>query len=101
MSDLNNVACEEADIVGRSVLTLNAERLIKTSRNEPFKNLNPQQKYARKTNKCNDYSFSLLIMCGTSYMFRHFIAIRRAGGRGTLPEDGNVMPKHVGATIHN
>jgi hypothetical protein len=21
--------------------------------------------------------------------------------QGTLPEDGNVMPKHVGATIHN
>jgi hypothetical protein len=20
---------------------------------------------------------------------------------GTFPEDGNVMPKHVGATIHN
>jgi hypothetical protein len=20
---------------------------------------------------------------------------------GTLPEDGNVMPKHVGATVHN
>jgi hypothetical protein len=20
---------------------------------------------------------------------------------GTLPEDGNVMPKHVGTTIHN
>jgi hypothetical protein len=20
---------------------------------------------------------------------------------GTLPEDGNVIPKHVGATIHN
>jgi hypothetical protein len=20
---------------------------------------------------------------------------------GTLPEDGNVVPKHVGATIHN
>jgi hypothetical protein len=20
---------------------------------------------------------------------------------GTLPEDGNIMPKHVGATIHN
>jgi hypothetical protein len=20
---------------------------------------------------------------------------------GTLPEDGNVMPKHVGVTIHN
>jgi hypothetical protein len=22
-------------------------------------------------------------------------------GLGTLPDDGNVMPKHVGATIHN
>jgi hypothetical protein len=22
-------------------------------------------------------------------------------GVATLPEDGNVMPKHVGATIHN
>jgi hypothetical protein len=22
-------------------------------------------------------------------------------GLGTLPEDGNVMPKHVGATVHN
>jgi hypothetical protein len=22
-------------------------------------------------------------------------------GTRTLPEDGNVMPKHVGATIHN
>jgi hypothetical protein len=20
---------------------------------------------------------------------------------GTLPEDGNIMPKHIGATIHN
>jgi hypothetical protein len=20
---------------------------------------------------------------------------------GTLPDDGNVMPKHVGATVHN
>jgi hypothetical protein len=22
-------------------------------------------------------------------------------GLGTLPEDGNIMPEHVGATIHN
>jgi hypothetical protein len=22
-------------------------------------------------------------------------------GLGTLPDDGNVMPKHVGATVHN
>jgi hypothetical protein len=40
-------------------------------------------------------NFSLLIMYGSSYMFRHYIAL------GTLPEDGNVMPKHVGDTIHN
>jgi hypothetical protein len=81
-------------------------------------------------------------MYGSSYMFRHYIAIfrersscRRRGGAlgsrlniadgcvvsndvvrahhvtrhntpkthktlGTLPEDGNVMPKHVGATIN-
>jgi hypothetical protein len=33
--------------------------------------------YAWKTNKCNNYSFSLLIMNGSSYMFRHYIAIFR------------------------
>jgi hypothetical protein len=31
--------------------------------------------YAWKTNKCKNYSFSLLIMYGISYMFRHYIAI--------------------------
>jgi hypothetical protein len=30
-----------------------------------------------KNNKCTNYSFSLLIMCGSSYMFRHYIAIIR------------------------
>jgi hypothetical protein len=64
-------------------------------------------------------------MCGSSYMFRHYIAIFLTHhvtrhntpilnilsttpqlsvsqkALGTLPEDGNVMPKHVGATIHN
>jgi hypothetical protein len=69
-------------------------------------------------------------MYGISYMFRHYIAILRERGAhshyvtrhntpihnilstasqmsishkalGTLPEDGNVMPKHVGATIQN
>src|SRR5215510_1924062 len=81
-----------------------------------------------KTNKYANYSFSLLIMYGSSYMFRHYIAIFRERSAhhvarhntpihnilstapqlsisqkalGTLPEDGNVMPKHVGATIHN
>jgi hypothetical protein len=32
--------------------------------------------YACKTNKHN-YSFSLLIMYGSTYMFRHYIAIPR------------------------
>jgi hypothetical protein len=102
------------------------------------------------------YSFSLLVMYGSFYIFRHYIAIlmdvppercpneeqsieycgwaccvywRRVyayahhvtrnntpiynilstalqfsisqKALGMLPEDGNVMPKHVGATIHN
>ena len=74
-----------------------------------------------KTNKYINYSFSLLIMYGSSYMFRHYIAIFREHhvtrqntpihnilsttpqlsitqkALGTLPEDDNVMPKHVGA----
>jgi hypothetical protein len=91
--------------------------------------------YAWKTNKCNNYSFSLLTMYSISYMFRHYISILRERGAwrtqitthnvtrnntpihnilstapqlsisqkalGTLPEDGNIMPKHVGDTIHN
>jgi hypothetical protein len=65
-------------------------------------------------------------MYGSSHMFRHYIAIFRCVHHviehntpihnilstaaqssisqkplGTLPEDGNVRPKHVGATIHN
>jgi hypothetical protein len=39
-------------------------------------------------------------MYGSSYMFRHYIAISQKA-LGTLPEDGNVIPKHVGATINN
>jgi hypothetical protein len=33
--------------------------------------------YSLKTNKYTSYSFSLLIMYGSSYMFRHYIAILR------------------------
>src|SRR5215471_6952089 len=33
--------------------------------------------YACKANKYTNYSFSLLIMYGNSYMFRHYIAIFR------------------------
>jgi hypothetical protein len=63
-------------------------------------------------------------MYGSSYMSRHYIAIFREisteeqlpihnilstvpqlsipqKAPETLPEDGNVMPKHVGATISN
>jgi hypothetical protein len=63
-------------------------------------------------------------MYGSSYMFWHYIAILREHhvtrhntpihnlstapqlsicqkALGRLPEDGNVMPKHVAATIHN
>jgi hypothetical protein len=69
-------------------------------------------------------------MYGSSYMFRHYIAIFTERSYcthhvtrhntpihnilstapqfsisqkalGTLPEGGNVMPKYVGATIHN
>jgi hypothetical protein len=33
--------------------------------------------YAWNTNKCTNYSFSILIMYGSSYMLRHYIAIFR------------------------
>jgi acyl CoA:acetate/3-ketoacid CoA transferase alpha subunit len=33
--------------------------------------------HAWKANKYANYSFSLLIMYGSSYMFRHYIAISR------------------------
>jgi hypothetical protein len=75
----------------------------------------------RKTNKYTNYSLSLLIRYASSYMFQHYIAYHVTGHNtpihnilstapqlsisqtalGTVPEDGNVMPKHVGATIHN
>jgi hypothetical protein len=56
-------------------------------------------------------------MYDISYMFRHYIAIliERSSGLlrdaqlrsisqktlGTLPDDGNVTPKHVGDIIHD
>jgi hypothetical protein len=76
-------------------------------------------------NKYINYSFSLLIIYDSSCMFRYYIAIFKEHhvtrhntpiqnipstapqlsisqkALGTLPEDDNVMPKHVGATIHN
>jgi hypothetical protein len=83
-----------------------------------------------KPTNTHNYSFSLLITYGISYMFRHYIVgVVSSGvvvgarhetqhthpqysidcssienlsdGTKTLPEDGNVMPKHVEATIHN
>jgi hypothetical protein len=68
-------------------------------------------------------------MYGSSYMFRHYVEILRSEiavhhvtrhntpihniiltasqlstsqkAQGMLPEDGSLMPKHVGAAIHN
>jgi hypothetical protein len=51
-------------------------------------------------------------MYGSSYMFRHYIAIHNIlstapqlsisqTALGPLPEDGNVKLKHVGSTLHN
>jgi hypothetical protein len=60
--------------------------------------------------------FIQFIMYGSSYMFRHYIAIFSERSYcllrdlqliisqkalGTLPDDDNVLPKHVGATIYN
>jgi hypothetical protein len=81
--------------------------------------------HEKQTNTQN-YSISLLIMYGSSYSYcelcpvtwcMHHITRHNTHGHntlstapqssisqkalGTLPEDGNVMPKHVGATIHN
>jgi hypothetical protein len=75
--------------------------------------------YIWKTNKCNDYySFSLLIMYGSSYMFRHYIAIWEMLNWGAVNRilwmgvlclvmwcmtiwDRHAPCGHVGATIHN
>jgi hypothetical protein len=65
-----------------------------------------------KTNKCTNYSFSLLIIeehsieyCGWRVVFSdvvlaHHVSISQKA-QETLPEDGNVMSKHVGSTIRN
>jgi hypothetical protein len=71
--------------------------------------------YAYKTNKYTYYSFSLLIMYGSSVA--HHVTIHNTPihnilstapqlsiyqkALGTLPEDGTVIPTHVGATEHN
>jgi hypothetical protein len=64
--------------------------------------------YAWKTNQYTNYSFSLLIMYGSSYNTpTHNILSTdpqlsiSQKAPGTLPEDDNVMLKHVGATVHN
>jgi hypothetical protein len=44
---------------------------------------------SEKLNKYANYSFSLLIMYGSSYMFQNYIAILRISQKalGTLPEE--------------
>jgi hypothetical protein len=61
------------------------------------------------------HSLYNVCMVASSYMFQHYIAIFRERSwcllrdaelsisqkaLGMLPEDGNVMPKHVGASYH-
>ena len=52
------------------------------------------------------------VVCGAHHVTRHYTPIHNIPSTapqlsisqkalGTLPEDGNVMPKHVGASIHN
>jgi hypothetical protein len=71
----------------------------------------------KPTNTPIIHSFSLLIMYGSMvhemhHVTRHNMPIHNIlltapqfgfsqNARGMLPEDGNVMLKHVGATIHN
>jgi hypothetical protein len=69
---------------------------------------------------CADYDQSRLASCGTSsdmvrgdhHVTRHNTPIHNIlstvprlsisqKALGTLPEDGNIMPKHIGAIIHN
>jgi hypothetical protein len=65
-------------------------------------------------NKCTNYSSNLLIMYGTSsdVVHMHNMPIHNIlptapqlsisqNALGTLPEDGNVVPKHEGGTKHN
>jgi hypothetical protein len=83
----------------------------------PFKIKIPSKNMREKPTKTTNYSFSLLIMygdvvCGAHHVTKHNTPIHNIlstapqlsisqNALGTLPEDGNVMPKHVGATIYN
>jgi hypothetical protein len=60
----------------------------------------------------NQQIHQLFIQIATQHVIRHNTPIHiilstapqlriSQKALGTLPEDGNVMPKHVGATIHN
>jgi hypothetical protein len=79
----------------------------------------------REKQQIHQLFIQFIIMYGSSYMFRHYLRSSEIATHvrhntpihnillpapqssisqkalGTLPEDGNVMPKHVGATIHN
>jgi hypothetical protein len=74
-------------------------------------------KNMRENQQITNYSFSLLIIYGSDEIVTHHVSRHNTPiynilstapqlsisqkAPGTLPEDGNVMPKHVGATIHN
>src|SRR5215469_8829803 len=65
----------------------------------------------KKTNKYTNYLFSLLIMCGSSFMFRHYIAIFRERSKCLLKDaqlsssrqnivDGRVVSSDVVRSAH-
>jgi hypothetical protein len=64
----------------------------------PLKIKIPSKNMREKQTKTN-YLFSLLIIRNILSTAPQLSISQKA--LGTLPEDANVMPKHVGATIHN
>jgi hypothetical protein len=56
--------------------------------------------YAWKTNKYTNYSFTTSLDTTRPSTIFYRLLLNWASLR-RLPEDGNIMPKYVGATIHN
>jgi hypothetical protein len=67
----------------------------------PLKIKIPSKNMSEKSNECNNYLFSLLVMSIHNILLTAPQLSISQKALETLPEDGNVMPKHVGATIYN
>jgi hypothetical protein len=59
----------------------------------------------RKNQQTHNYSFNVLVMYDSPHHVNNLSTALQLSvsqkALGTLPKDGNVMPKHVGAIIHN